>query len=249
MTSATDPNPIRIAMWSGPRSLSTTLMRSFGARPDTACIDEPFYAAWLAKTRTRHPMADEIIAQGETDPNAVARALAGAAPGGRPIFYQKHMTHHLLTEFPTAWMSACHHAMLIRDPRRVLASFARKHEEASLEAIGAPQTAYILEAIERETGRMPPIVDADAILRNPRGVLSKLCAAFDIPFDAAMLAWPRGARPEDGIWGAHWYDAVHTSTGFGPPSDTPLSLDAHLEEIAIAAAPYYGALLDRAIQP
>lgn len=242
-------DPLRIAIWSGPRNLSTTLMRSFGARPDTACIDEPFYAAWLATTRARHPMADEIIAQGETDPEAVARALAGPAPGGRPIFYQKHMTHHLLSHFPTGWMAACRHAMLIRDPRRVLASFARKHEEASLEAIGAPQTAFILEAIERETDRTPPVVDSDAILRNPRGVLSKLCAALDISFDEAMLSWPAGARPEDGIWGAHWYDAVQASTGFGPPSETPPALDAHLEEIAIAATPCYGELLARAIQP
>ncbi|MBN8607813.1 MAG: hypothetical protein J0L81_12930 [Caulobacterales bacterium] len=227
-------NPVvRIAMWSGPRNLSTAMMRSFGARADTSCIDEPFYAAYLAITGLDHPMRDEIIAAHPTDPYAIATEMAAGAPA-TPIVYQKHMTHHMIADVPRDWMAYVTNAFLVRHPARVLASYARKMDEVSLEAIGFAQQAELFDQAAQRAGHAPVVVDSDDILRDPRGVLMALCAALGIPFDAAMLHWAPGPRAEDGVWAPHWYDAVWQSTGFadppGPLPTLPLELVAVLEQ-------------------
>ncbi|MEL6364922.1 MAG: HAD family hydrolase [Pseudomonadota bacterium] len=237
---------VRIAMWSGPRNLSTTMMRSFGARPDTTCTDEPFYGCWLKTTGAAHPMAAETIAAMDCEWRSVAHALEYPPSGGAAVFYQKHMTHHILPETPREWMRACRHAFLIRDPHRVLASYAKKREGvASLEETGFVQQAALYDEIAEQTGAPPPVVDSDDILANPAGILRRLCAALDIPWAEEMLSWPAGPRPEDGPWASHWYDAVWKSTGFGPPPASPLELSSDLEPIAEAAAPYYSRLSER----
>ncbi len=211
--------PIRIAMWSGPRNLSTTMMRSFGARADTAVVDEPFYAAFLKLTGLDHPMTEEILAAHEADPHKVIAAMTGPVPGGKAIFYQKHMIHHMVDAIPMDWLSQIeHHVLLVRHPARVIASYQRKMETLSLEALGIRQQLDL----SRRLGPVP-VIDADRVLADPEGVLTRLCGALGIAFDRAMLRWPPGPRAEDGAWAPHWYDAVWQSTGFGaPPGPLPM---------------------------
>ena len=234
--------PLRIAMWSGPRNMSTTMMRSFGARADTSCVDEPFYAAFLTAAGLVHPMQEEILAAQSPDPAEVARQLSEGDPGA-PIQYQKQMTHHFLEAFPTSWMAEIdHHVFLTRHPARVVASYARKMETISLEAIGFPQQLRIARTAEDMTGTPPLVIDSDAILRDPEGALQRLCAALGIAWDPAMLSWTAGPKPEDGVWAPHWYDAVNASTGFAPPPGALPELSGRLAEICDAALPIYNAM-------
>ena len=225
--------PVRIAMWSGPRNLSTTMMRSFGARPDTACVDEPFYAAFLISTGTVHPMQEDILAVQPHSGAEVARQLTREpVPGAKPVFYQKHMTHHMAPAIPRSWMGQVTNAFLIREPARVLASYARKMDEVSLEAIGVPQQAELFDRVCQLRGEAPPVIDSDDILADPPGMLRALCRALDIPYTDAMLSWEAGPKPEDGVWAPHWYDAVWESTGFGKPRTEPPELPKRLRKLA-----------------
>lgn len=242
-------DPIRIAMWSGPRNMSTTMMRSFGARTDTVCVDEPFYAPFLKLTGLAHPMAAEIFAHHESDARRVADAMAGPAPGNKALFYQKQMTHHMVAGIPRDWMASCQHAFLIRHPARVLASYARKMEQADLEAIGFPQQLELFHQAVALMGRTPVVVDSDDILADPPGILSRMCQQLGIVWQPEMLSWTAGEKPEDGAWAPHWYDAVWRSTGFGlPPGPLP-QLDAGLAEICEAAMPIYRELAAYRIVP
>ena len=234
---------IRLCLWSGPRNLSTAMMRSFGARADTGVADEPFYAAYLAKTGKAHPMREAVLAAHETDPVRAAAFCEGPAPGGAPLFYQKQMVHHLLPGFPRDWLTACRHAVLIRDPVRVATSFAAKAEAFGPEDLGITQTAALRREIEALTGARLAVIDADRLLADPRGQLTRLCSAFGIGFDEAMLAWAPGPRETDGVWAAHWYGSVLRSGGFGaPPGPLPVLLP-ETAKIAEACRPAYDALL------
>lgn len=232
---------IRIAMWSGPRNISTAMMRSFENRDDTEVSDEPFYAAYLAGTGLVHPMNDEVLASQPNDWREVAAAMAGTGPEGAPIWYQKHMTHHMLPGRDLGWMDACTNAFLIRPPEQVLASYAIKRADVTLDDIGVVRQAELFDHVAARTGTPPPVIDGSSVLADPRGALSGLCQALDIAFSEKMLAWPAGRRASDGVWAPAWYDAVERSTGFAPPArfvgfdDLP---DA-LKPIADAARPYY----------
>jgi Sulfotransferase domain len=231
---------IRIAMWSGPRNISTAMMRSFENRSDTTVIDEPFYAAYLAGTTVDHPMREEVLAAYPTDWRAIVDSLLGPAPDGRAIFYQKHMTHHMLEPFGRKWIAECRNAFLIRAPERVLASYTQKREEVVLDDIGFVQQRELFDSECDRLGRAPPVIEAEDVLSNPRDALSGLCAALDIPFSGKMLKWPAGRRAGDGIWGAVWYDAVERSTGFtAPKNEPPAALRDDLKAIADAARPHY----------
>jgi hypothetical protein len=242
--------PIRIAMWSGPRNISTAMMRAFENRPDTAVVDEPFYACYLAATGADHPMRGEVLASQSTDWRAAAAAMLGPVPGGKPVFYQKHMTHHMLREFGLDWAAECRNAFLIRAPERVLASYVKVRGDATLEEIGVPQQAALFDATCQRLGRAPPVVDGADVLADPAGVLRQLCAALGIPFTPRMLHWPAGRRDSDGVWAPAWYAAVEASTGFSPPTDdaTP-TLPAALSRVADAARPHYERLAAHRITP
>lgn len=237
---------VRVAMWSGPRNISTAMMRAFENRPDTVVWDEPFYAAELAATGRKHPMRDEVIAAGPVDAQAVVARLTGpfasAAKPAATVFYQKHMTHHMLPAFPRDWVAhpEVANAFLIRAPERVLASYTEKWSDVSLDDIGVPQQADIFDRVADRLGHAPPVIDTADVLANPRGTLIALCAACGIPFSETMLAWPAGPRDSDGVWAPAWYDKVWASTGFGPPDHRPLpKLDGDLARIADAARPVY----------
>ena len=213
-------------MWSGPRNISTAMMRAWGNRPDTAVCDEPFYAHYLHKTGQAHPGRDEIIAHGETDARKIAAFLTGPVPGGRAIFYQKQMTHHLLPETERGWLDAVTHAFLIRDPAEVIVSYLKKNHDPTESDLGFPQQVEIFDWVRRRArgGVTPPIIDAADVLRDPERTLRLLCAALGVEFDEAMLAWPPGPRITDGVWAKHWYAEVERSTSFAPyqPRNEPV---------------------------
>lgn len=241
--------PLRIAMWSGPRNISTAMLRSFGNRPDCAVTDEPLYACYLSSTGAPHPMREEVIASQSSAWREVVAWLTGQIPDGKPIWYQKHMTHHLLDHIGRDWLDAVTSCFLIRDPRAVLASYARKREHAvALEDVGMLRQEVIFdEVVARCGGSVPPVIDAADVLRAPERTLRLLCAAIGIEFDAAMLTWPPGRRATDGVWAAHWYGAVEQSTGFQPSRPPPARLPDELEAIAEECMPAYRRLRRHAL--
>lgn len=241
------PDTKIIAMWSGPRNLSTAMMRSFGNRADTSAMDEPFYGAYLAASGADHPMRDDVLAAMECDPDAVARQCLG--PFATPYCYQKHMPHHMLPGFPLDWTARATNVFLIRHPRRVLASYAKKKESVSEADIGYRRMLEIDRHVTELTGRRSIVVASEDILADPEGMLSALCAGIGMEFDPAMLAWEAGPRPEDGVWGAHWYDAIWKSTGFSTPESMalPAELPDHLKAIEAEALPAYEAMAARRI--
>jgi hypothetical protein len=232
--------PLRLAMWSGPRNVSTAFMRAWENRPDTVVVDEPFYAHYLQSTGIDHPGRDEVLAHHERDWRKVVEALLEPLPQGVGILYQKQMSHHLLPEMGREWLGAMTHTFLIRDPAPMLASLEEKLGRFDLEATGLPQQVEIFEFVERTTGRAPPVVDAADLLAAPEATLRALCAALGVSFSACMLSWPPGPRPTDGVWAKHWYQRVEASTGFERAEAAELPrLSGRLAEIDAQCRPLY----------
>jgi len=229
-------------MWSGPRNISTALMRSFGSRPDTAVCDEPLYAFYLARVPVQHPVRDEIVASAETDWRRVADFLCGPVPGGKAVFYQKHMAHHLLPEVERGWLDALSHAFLIRDPREMLLSLSKVTPDPTALDTGLPQQLELFEAVRARTGRVPPVIDARDVLEDPAGLLEALCGALGIEYTPAMLRWEPGLRDTDGSWAPHWYDEVARSTGFARWRPRAGELSGRLAEVLEACRAPYEAL-------
>jgi hypothetical protein len=223
--------PIRIAMWSGPRNISTAMMRAWDNRPDTVVVDEPFYACYLKATGKQHPGADEVIATGETNWRKVVARLTGPIPTDKRIFFQKQMTHHLLPEVDLQWLGAVTNCFLIRDPREVIASYCKKREDPALEELGFVQEAEIFDFVRARTNPIPPILDAKDVLENPERMLRLLCKAVGVDFTESMLSWPPGLRETDGVWAKHWYDEVARSTCFRPYRAKHFEIPAHLREV------------------
>ncbi|MDE0064995.1 MAG: HAD family hydrolase [Gammaproteobacteria bacterium] len=226
-------------MWSGPRNLSTALMRAFENRGDTAVWDEPFYACYLSVTGSDHPGAAEVIAAGETDWRRVVERLTGKVPGNRAVYFQKHMTHHLLPSIDRCWMDDVENCFLIRDPRQVIASYSRIRDEVAADDVGIAQQAEIYDHVVSRCPRAPLVLDARDLLENPRRMLSALCERLGIAFTERMLSWPPGPRPSDGVWARHWYRSVRESTGFKTHVPTAHRLPAHLEPLARESERHY----------
>lgn len=216
------------------------MMRSFSSRSDCFVSDEPFYGAFLKESGADHPMRDEVIASMETDWDKVADAMAGDAPDGSPLWYQKQMTHHMIGPIAPDDLKGVTHAFLIRDPVRMAASYAKKREAVSAADLGlALQRAFFDRECDR-LGQAPPVVDSADVLRDPAGTLRALCGALGIAWDPAMMGWRAGRHPEDGIWASHWYGRVEASTRFEAPdtSETP-PLDDRLQSVADRCADDY----------
>jgi Sulfotransferase domain len=207
---------VRIAMWSGPRNISTAMMRSWGNRADTAVVDEPLYSYYLQATGKKHPGAEEVILSGETDWRKLAPGLTSDPPGGKHIFYQKQMTHHLLPEIDRGWLGNLTNCFLIREPAKVIVSYLKKNDDPVLEDLGFVQQAEIFDWVTARSHAVPPVIDARDVLRDPERTLRLLCDAVGVEFDPAMLSWPTGLRDTDGVWARHWYDEVARSTTFQP---------------------------------
>jgi len=233
--------PIRIAMWSGPRNISTAMMRSFENRGDTAVIDEPFYAHFLSITsRTDHPYREEVLKALPTDWREVVNGLLGSVSGGKPIYYSKQMLHHMIEPIGFDWIKHCRNAFLIRDPEKVVASYFEKIEGVTLSDIGIVRQVELFDREAQRLGRSPPVIDSRDVLENPRAVLAALCGELGIPFTEKMLNWPPGRRESDGIWAPYWYANVERSTGFAPPPEKKrVPLTGRLRKIADEAQPYY----------
>ena len=238
-----EPPCFCIAMWSGPRNISTAMMRAWENREDTFVVDEPFYAFYLKNTGADHPGAAEVIAAGKTDWRKIVKQCgrglrlqrrsqaAAAAPTGKKIFYQKQMTHHLLPEVSRDWLREVTNCFLIRDPAEVIASYIRKNREPTVEDIGFVQQKEIFDFVRQQTGAVPTVIDAEDVLRDPERMLRLLCAAIGVEFSDAMLSWPPGPRETDGVWAKYWYTEVERSTSFAPYRERKIEVPKSLHEV------------------
>lgn len=233
---------VRIAMWSGPRNISTAMMRSFENRTDAAVWDEPFYGPYLDTTGKPHPGADEIIATHGSNWEDIVKGVLGPVPGGKPVFYQKHMTHHMLPQTDLSWMNGMTNCFLIRDPAAVLSSYNVRIDEFDAYDIGFPQQQRLFDHVCDTTGEVPVILDSKDILKNPQAMLSALCEKLGISFSDNMLHWPPGPRTSDGVWAKHWYDAVYESTGFAPYREKQIELNADQQHVVDECQPSYDLL-------
>jgi hypothetical protein len=233
-------------MWSGPRNISTAMMRAWENRPDTVVVDEPLYAAYLVRTGIDHPGREQVIASQPTGLAAAVAALWEPLPPGCDVHYSKHMAHHVSREMDLSWTLAFCNVLLIRDPAEVVASYVRSRESCEPEDIGLPQQGWLIELWD-ERGVEVPIIDAGDFLRAPGAYLRWLCDWLGIPFTDRMLSWPPGPRRSDGVWAPYWYDAVLSSTGFAPWRPREISLSAHDAAVAEACRPVYDALHARRV--
>ena len=228
----------RVAMWSGPRNISTAMMRAWENRPDTVVVDEPFYAAYLHRTGLDHPARDEVIASQPTDVDAVVDDLRGPLPEGRTVHYAKHMAQHLAPGQDLTWIRDFRNVLLVRDPAEVVSSYVKSRESCEPDDIGLLQQLDLLDQLE-SSGERPPVIDSADFLRAPETHLRWLCDWLGIPFTDRMLSWPAGPRDSDGAWARHWYDAVWASTGFAPYRPREVDLSPHDAAVAEACRPAY----------
>lgn len=238
-----------ICMWSGPRNLSTAMMRSFENRPDCEVWDEPFFAPFLDITGLDHPGREESLIAHETDPIKVAKDCVKPAPNGAPLYFQKHMPHHMVDGVPRDWMNAPHikHFLLIRDPAAVITSYAKGRAEFTTEDIGLVQQ---WEFYQRFAANGPvAVLDSTYILTDPEGHLRALCSALDISFYDEMLSWPAGPRDTDGAWAPYWYKNVIASTGFGPPRKSAPEVPDKYKAVYMPSKVAYDALYEKRLKP
>ena len=238
---------VRIGMWSGPRNISTAMMRAWENRPDTVVVDEPLYAEYLLRTGLDHPGRDEVIAAQPTSLTEVVAALEAPLPEGRTVHYAKHMAQHLDLSVDADWTDAFRNVLLIRDPGEVVASYVRSREACEPDDIGLLQQQWLLDRWDALAHEVPVIDSAD-FLRAPEAYLRWLCAWLGIEFTDRMLSWPAGPRESDGVWAPYWYDAVLTSTGFEPYRPRTVDLSPHDAEVAEACRPAYERLRQRRVR-
>jgi hypothetical protein len=238
---------VRVAMWSGPRNISTAMMRAFENRPDTVVVDEPLYAAYLARTGVDHPAREEVIASQPTDIATAVAELEAPLPSRRRVHYAKHMAHHVSRGMDLGWTLAFRNVLLIRDPVEVVASYVRARETCEPDDIGLPQQEWLLKLWDEQRCEVP-ILDAAEFLRAPKAHLCWLCDWLRIPFTDRMLSWPPGSRSSDGVWAPHWYGSVWTSTGFEPWRPRETNLSDHDAAVAEACRPVYEALYRRRLR-
>lgn len=240
---------MRLAMWSGPRNLSTAMMYAFASRSDCAVIDEPFYAAYLTASGEVHPMQDAILVSQPCDYEQVIEQCLGPVPDNKPVFYQKQMTHHMLPSTRLDWLSELTNVFLIRHPARVIASYQKKRENPNLNDIGFAQQVRIFDHVVA-SGQQPVVIDSDDILTAPENMLRKLCTAIGLPFEKAMLKWQPGGNPADGAWAPHWYESVWSSDGLKPSPPSPLpELTGELDGVCQQALPWYEKMASQKLVP
>jgi hypothetical protein len=235
-------------MWSGPRNISTAMMRAWENRGDCEVVDEPLYAHYLAHTGLDHPGREQVIAMGVTDWRAVAARLTGPPAPPATLMYQKHMTHHLLPHISRAWLAELTHVFLIRDPRKVLVSYIRTRANVTAADIGVLQQREIFDYVRELTGVSPPVIDAGLFLKAPEAQLRALCELLGIEFTSRMLHWPPGPRASDGIWAPYWYAQLYRSSGFEPERDGAAEVPAQLRAVIDEVMPSFEALFARRLR-
>ena len=232
-------SPKKIGMWSGPRNISTALMRSFENRSDTAVLDEPFYAYFLNETGIKHPIYKQVIQTYETSWKNISNTLTGPIPNGKSIWYQKLMTHHWVKNAPLDWLEKIHNCFLIRNPKQVIISYLKIHNNITPELIGLPQQLHIFNTVVKKTNKIPIVISSEDILENPKLMLELLCNLLDIPFSDQMLQWPKGTRDSDGIWGEYWYKNVVQTTSFKKPLNQTEKMSDRLANLLEECMSYY----------
>ncbi len=242
-------NVLRVAMWSGPRNISTAMMRSFENRSDCEVWDEPLYGPYLATTGKQHPGADEVIADQGSDWREVVEKILGPAPNGAPVFYQKHMTHHMLPHISLDWLDSLCNCFLIRHPAQVLASYSVRRSEFDASDLGFPQQLELFRYVCERSASIPPVLDSRDVLADPHGMISALCDCIGIEFQQQMLAWPAGRRDTDGVWSKYWYDKVWESTGFAPYTPNSIELNPIRQSMVDECMPAYEELYRHRIAP
>jgi hypothetical protein len=236
----TEQNIRRVAMWSGPRNISTAMMRSWENRPDTQVVDEPFYACYLKRTGIVHPMQDEVLAsQSSSWQQVISDVLQSPLGDDVSIQYQKHMTQHMVTEIDPVWFRSLSHAFLIRHPAEVVASYGVKRKSVTADDVGFKLQNEIFQMAVDAGFESIPVIDSKDVLANPQEMLSKLCTALGLSFDKEMLAWPAGQRDSDGVWASHWYQNVEKSTGFGPYKEKHIELNVGQQKVVNECMPFY----------
>ncbi len=229
---------IRIAMWSGPRNISTAMMRSWENRADCEVVDEPFYAFYLSQTQSPHPLFDEVIASQSKEYDEVSKQLSEGHCTAE-IQYQKHMTHHMLDGIDLAWTKDIRHCFLIRDPREVVNSYTNSRGVCTAKDIGIIRQAELYDEISQISGQTIPVVDSSRVLGSPATLIPKICEALNVPYSMNMLKWPEGPRESDGIWAKHWYHSVEKSTGFAFPKPTNFELTSEQNLVVEEVMPHY----------
>ena len=240
-------NAVIIAMWSGPRNISTAMMRSFENREDTFVSDEPFYAHYLKLTGIDHPMRKEVMETRNSDWDEVSQYLTGTIPQDKSVWYQKHMAQHNLPGVELDWTSRLTNCFLIRNPGEVILSYSKKYEITSVYQLGFPQQFELYDKIEQDSGMSPIVIDSKDVLMNPKNMLQKLCEKLKIPFSDKMLSWSPGKRDSDGVWGQHWYGNVEKSTGFQAYQKKEEEMPKEYTEIYEECMQYYQQLFERRI--
>ncbi len=230
---------MRIAMWSGPRNISTALMRSWENRGDCTVCDEPLYAHYLVATGLDHPGRAETIEHHNADWQSIVDWLTGPIPQGRDIWYQKHMAHHLLPQIDRGWLSQLSNCFLIRDPAEMITSLIEFIPEPRLEDTGLPQQVEIFDLVKRQTQAIPPVIDGRDLQINPPRVLGRLCQRLGVSFSESMLHWPPGIRSTDGAWAPYWYDKVATTTGFSQYRPKPTEVPERLLDLVAECRQLY----------
>lgn len=222
-------------MWSGPRNISTAMMRSWGSRVDCAVCDEPLYAHYLStlekSKRETHPVCDEVMRSQSTDWREVAEYLTGPIPNNKSIWYQKHMAHHLTAGMDWDWIAKLTNCFLIRDPASMITSFIKVINNPTPSDLGLPQQVALFEWVCAQTGSVPAVLDSRDVLMNPRGILIALCELLGVDFDESMLSWESGPRSTDGVWAPSWYASVYQSTGFEPYAPKDEVVPARLRSV------------------
>lgn len=229
---------MRLAVWSGPRNLSTAMMYSFAQRADFAVVDEPFYGPYLRMTGLDHPMRDEILAARPEKAAQVAQTLVGPVPDGKAHVYHKHMCQHMIAGMPRGFMADCTNVFLLRHPARVVASFLKGYPQATADDIGFAAQADVFDHV-CAMGQRPVVIDSADIRNDPAGMLRKLCDAVGLSFSEDMLSWPAGPKPYDGVWAPHWYASLHATTGFAGPEGPLPELSGRGNDLVREAMPHY----------
>ena len=235
----------RINCWSGPRNVSTALMRSFSQRADTTAVDEPLYGHYLATTGAPHPGRDELLQVLETDARAVIEDVI-LGPCETEVLFMKQMVHHLTPDVDVGFLDQCVNVMLIRDPAEVISSLVNQLPEPTMRDVGMERQLELFRDL-RDRGQEPPVLDARHLLLDPEGVLRQMCDHIGLGWDAGMLSWPPGSRPEDGPWDRYWYENVRKSTGFEPYRERDREVPASCSELLSRCRAYYDELSESAI--